>query len=248
MNLVGDSSDQNVPAVLGTNTVANGRGVVGNSTSTSGTGVLGQAVGGDGVFGNSTGGRGVVGHSTNQAGVAGDSDQADGVTGVVNDKGGFAGFFGGDLSVTGSIKATGDICLVNADCAEDFDILGAEEIQPGTVMVINEEGALKASERAYDTRVAGVISGAGALKPGLILGRTTSPNQRVPIALLGKAYCKVDASPLPIQVGDLLTSSPTRGHAMKAVDPLQSFGAVIGKALKPLESGQGLIPILIALQ
>lgn len=115
-------------------------------------------------------------------------------------------------------------------------------------MVINEEGALEASERVYDKRVVGVISGAGDLRPGLIIGRTISPGHRAPIALLGKANCKVSASPLPIQVGDLLTSSPMRGHAMKAVDPLQSFGAVIGKALKPLESGHGLIPILIALQ
>jgi hypothetical protein len=51
-----------------------------------------------------------------------------------------------------------------------------------------------------------------------------------------------------IDVGDLLTTSPNPGHAMKASDPLKAFGAVIGKALRPLNEGQGLIPILIALQ
>jgi hypothetical protein len=35
---------------------------------------------------------------------------------------------------------------------------------------------------------------------------------------------------------------------MKAEDPLKAFGAVIGKALRPLAEGQGLVPILIALQ
>ena len=35
---------------------------------------------------------------------------------------------------------------------------------------------------------------------------------------------------------------------MKASDPGASFGAVIGKALRALEQGQGLIPVLIALQ
>ena len=70
----------------------------------------------------------------------------------------------------------------------------------------------------------------------------------MPIALMGKVYCKVDASYGAIEVGDLLTTSPTPGHAMKADDPLKAFGAVIGKALQPLELGQGLIPILIALQ
>ena len=51
-----------------------------------------------------------------------------------------------------------------------------------------------------------------------------------------------------IEIGDLLTTSPTPGHAMKADDPLKAFGTVIGKALRPLAAGQGLLPILIALQ
>jgi hypothetical protein len=33
---------------------------------------------------------------------------------------------------------------------------------------------------------------------------------------------------------------------MKATDSAQAFGAVIGKALKPLREGQGVIPILVA--
>jgi hypothetical protein len=45
-----------------------------------------------------------------------------------------------------------------------------------------------------------------------------------------------------------LTTSPTPGHAMKADDASRTFGSVIGKALRPLESGQTLIPILVALQ
>jgi len=66
--------------------------------------------------------------------------------------------------------------------------------------------------------------------------------------LVGKVYCKVDSRYAAIEVGDLLTTSPTPGHAMKALDREQAFGAVIGKALRPLAEGQGLIPILIALQ
>jgi hypothetical protein len=70
----------------------------------------------------------------------------------------------------------------------------------------------------------------------------------MPIALMGKVYCKVDATYGAIDVGDLLTTSPTLGHAMKADDPMKAFGSVIGKALRPLKEGQELIPILIALQ
>jgi hypothetical protein len=107
---------------------------------------------------------------------------------------------------------------------------------------------LRTSNNVYDKRVAGVVSGFNDLKPAIILGRVQSPNKRLPIALLGKVYCKVDARHSPIKVGDLLTTSATPGHAMKADDILRAFGAVIGKALRPLCEGTGIIPILVALQ
>ena len=152
------------------------------------------------------------------------------------------------LEVNGNIVTNGDIRLTNADCAEDFDICETEQIEPGTVMVLGEEGNLQQSQHAYDKRVAGVVSGAGNYKPGIVLDKQESSNTRKPIALLGKVFCKVDAGHGAIEIGDLLTTSPTPGHAMKANDPLKAFGAVIGKALRPLMEGQGLIPILIALQ
>lgn len=115
-------------------------------------------------------------------------------------------------------------------------------------MVLDQDGALQRSQQAYDKRVAGVISGAGDYKPGIVLDKQQSSERRVPVALVGKVYCKVDADYASIEVGNLLTTSPTAGHAMKAGDHLKAFGAVIGKALRPLKEGQNLIPILIALQ
>jgi hypothetical protein len=152
------------------------------------------------------------------------------------------------LSVNGDVEVTGDVRFLNADCAEDFDVSGAEEIEPGTVMVLDEEGAVKRSEQAYDTRVAGVVSGAGGLKPGIILDRRGSSDGRMPVALMGKVACKVDARYSPIEVGDLLTTSPTAGHAMKADDPRRAFGAVLGKALRALNEGTDTIPVMVALQ
>jgi hypothetical protein len=151
------------------------------------------------------------------------------------------------LEVNGNIRVTGDVILTGADCAEDFDVKDAQALEPGTVMVIGDEDRLHESQLAYDSRVAGVLSGAGDYRPGIILGKEQSQNNRLPLALSGKVFCKVDAQYSPIGVGDLLTTSPTPGHAMKATDPLKAFGAVIGKALRPLVEGQGLIPILIAL-
>ncbi len=152
------------------------------------------------------------------------------------------------LEVVGNISVTGDIGLGNADCAEEFDIADPHSAEPGTVMVLSEEGVLRESHQAYDKRVAGVISGAGSYRPGIVLDKQVSKTKRIPIGLLGKVYCKIDAQSSPIEVGDLLTTSCIPGHAMKASDPLKAFGSVIGKALRPLKEGRGLIPILIALQ
>jgi hypothetical protein len=146
------------------------------------------------------------------------------------------------------VAVTGDIRLGNADCAEDFDIADDAGVEPGTVMVLGDEGALHQSKQPYDKRVAGVISGAGDYKPGIVLDKRPSQHKRQPVALLGKVYCKVDAQYGSVEVGDLLTTSATPGHAMKVGEPLQAFGTVIGKALRPLKEGQDLIPILIALQ
>lgn len=143
---------------------------------------------------------------------------------------------------------TGDIRLQGADCAEEFDVAELEKIDPGTVLVINEDGKLHPCENHYDKKVAGVVSGGNGSSPAIILDRRPTKNNRLSIALNGKTYCKVDAEYSPIEVGDLLTTSTTPGYAMKADDPLKAFGAVIGKALRPLRERKGLIPILVALQ
>ena len=159
-----------------------------------------------------------------------------------------AGDFYGNVAFRNDVNVFGDVILTGADCAEEFEVAEAAEIEPGTVVVLDQDGALHQSHQAYDKRVAGVISGAGDYRPGLILDRRQSQDYRVPVALVGKVYCKVDAQYAPIEVGDLLTTSSTPGHAMKADDPSKAFGSVIGKALRPLEAGQAMIPILIALQ
>jgi hypothetical protein len=206
-------------------------GVFGESSSDTDSGVLG---------GNSGNGNGVWGFSKGGTAVGGQSDTGIAVFG----KGGrVAGRFEGDVEVTGDIRLVG-----GADVAEDFSIVEGEQPEPGTVMVLNAEGSLRESHAAYDRRVAGVLSGAGGYRPGLILDKQESKAQRLPVALVGKAYCKVDAQYSRIEVGDLLTTSPTPGHAMKADDPIKAFGAVIGKALSGLPEGRGMIPILVTLQ
>jgi hypothetical protein len=71
---------------------------------------------------------------------------------------------------------------------------------------------------------------------------------RCALALTGKVWCKVDADCAPVEIGDMLTSSPTPGHAMRATDQARAFGSVIGKSLGSLQAGRGLVLVLVALQ
>lgn len=147
------------------------------------------------------------------------------------------------IKITGS---NGDIEFLNADVAEEFEI-AAEHTSgatPGIVMVLEESGRLKPCSEAYDSRVVGIIAGAGQFRPGIVLDRNGGRNRRA-IALMGKTYCYVDATAGPIRVGDMLTTSPRAGHAMRVSDREKAFGAVIGKALEPLSHGVGLIPVLV---
>ena len=136
--------------------------------------------------------------------------------------------------------ASGRLHVQGADCAELFSLAPGSLSDAGTLMVIDNEECLRPCNAPYDRRVAGVLSAS----PGITLGS----NFGVPLALAGRVACKVDASYALVEVGDLLTTSPTPGHAMKATDASLAFGAVIGKALRPLPAGQALIPILVALQ
>jgi hypothetical protein len=163
---------------------------------------------------------------------------------------------GGALTVVGLIKAEGDVTvggdvlLSGADCAEQFDVSADAELpEPGTVVVLGDDGGLAVSQEAYDRKVAGVVSGAGDYKHAIVLDKRPGPaDGRVAVALAGKVYCNIDAGYAPIAVGDLLTTSPTPGHAMKATDPSRAHGSIIGKALQALDGDRALIPILVALQ
>ncbi|MCB0790408.1 MAG: hypothetical protein H6595_10140 [Flavobacteriales bacterium] len=139
-----------------------------------------------------------------------------------------------------------------ADLAEHFEVIDAEGlVEPGMLVSIAEDGSgrLVPSTRPYDHRVAGVVSGANGVMPGLTLRQEgTTADGEVPVALNGRVYVWADATYGPIAPGDLLTSSDRAGHAMKASDPERTSGTVIGKAMTTLDSGTGLVLVLVNLQ
>jgi hypothetical protein len=112
-----------------------------------------------------------------------------------------------------------------------------------------DAGKLVVSRRAYDRRVAGIISGAGGVKPGLMMGQQGSiADGKYPVALTGRVWVYCDATRYAIKPGDLLTSSATRGHAMKVQNHAKAQGAILGKAMTGLKTGRGLVLVLVTLQ
>jgi len=141
-----------------------------------------------------------------------------------------------------------------SDLSEQFEVKGIHEKvrpEPGMVVCIDSEhpGELVVSSRAYDRTVAGVLSGAGGIQTGMLMGQTgTEADGKYPVALTGRVYVKADASCGNIRPGDLLTTAETPGHVMKVADYTKAQGATIGKAMSPLSEGQGLVLVLVALQ
>ena len=105
---------------------------------------------------------------------------------------------------------------------------------------------LKLATEPYDTHVAGVVSGANGITPGIALRQAGAPGGQN-VALSDRVYMLADATSSPIRPGDLLTTSACPGYAMKVTD-VRAQGAVLGKAMSALISGKGSVLVLMCLQ
>ena len=109
-------------------------------------------------------------------------------------------------------------------------------------------GQVVRAEGAYNKAVLGVISTA----PGVSLGNGEHEGGagnagKAPVSLIGRVPCKVSAENGPIRPGDLLTTSSTPGQAMRCEGVERCFGSTIGKALDALDSGTGVMDIMVML-
>jgi hypothetical protein len=161
----------------------------------------------------------------------------------------------GNVYADGTYYGAGGVSAGNADLAE-MVAPGETELEAGDVLVIGLDGRMIRSYAAYQSAVAGVYS----TEPGFIAGRKLDDEdnplnpERIPLAIVGIVPVKASAENGPIVPGDLLTTSATPGHAMKA-EPLvldgRTFfpsGTIVGKALQPLAEGTGIIQMLVMLQ
>lgn len=158
---------------------------------------------------------------------------------------------GAMLDVAGTTRTNVLMIDGGMDLAEPFVIADAHTIEPGMVVAIDPDnpGQLRLAAAAYDRTVAGVVSGAGGINPGLILQQEGSVSVGDhPVALTGRVYVYADAANGPIVPGDLLTTADTPGHAMKVTDYARAQGAILGKAMSRLDEGTGLVLVLVTLQ
>ena len=152
-----------------------------------------------------------------------------------------------------NVAANASVCTLTirggCDVAEPF-VMSASAVTKGSVVVIDEQhpGQLKLSDRPYDTRVAGIVSGANGINPGLALHQAGALADGQNVALSGRVYVLADASGSPITPGDLLTTSESPGYAMKVTDHARAQGAILGKAMTGLKEGKGVVLVLVTLQ
>jgi len=139
-----------------------------------------------------------------------------------------------------------------SDLSENFDVnADKDELKSGMIVSIDPKnpGELVLAREAYDAKVAGILSGAGGVKPGMLMSQKGSvADGKHPVALTGRVYCHVDASHGAIEPGDMITTSTTPGHGMKATNRERAFGSIIGKAMTGLTEGKGLVLVLVNLQ
>jgi hypothetical protein len=144
----------------------------------------------------------------------------------------WAGYFEGKLKTTDT-SGTNHVY----DVAELIPC--AKNVEAGDVVTVNPNKyreAIKAA-KAYDHSMVGIISA----DPQFSIGDKEKANKEKPgknfqfIALAGQVPVKVDASYGPIKPGDLLTSSPDPGYAMKATEA----GSTVGVALESFDGSKG---------
>lgn len=136
-----------------------------------------------------------------------------------------------------------------ADLAEPF-AMSHDGLEPGTVVVIDEKnpGKLRRSTHAYDKKVAGIVSGANGIEPGISMIQEDKLEAGENVALSGRVYVKANTAAGIIEPGDLLTTSSTAGEAMKAAKHDKAQGAILGKAMTSLNEGTGMVLVLVTLQ
>lgn len=160
---------------------------------------------------------------------------------------GNSGSYQRDLIVHHGGMAEVKCIQINGGCDIKENLNSLENLEPGDVVVIDEKnpGNIRRTTETYDKKVAGVISGANGINPGISLSQEDVLDGDYPLTMLGRVYVKVTGK---VEVGDMLTTSPKPGFAMSAKDYSKANGTVVGKAMTANDGGEGMVLVLVNLQ
>jgi hypothetical protein len=129
-------------------------------------------------------------------------------------------------SGTNTVRSGSSMTAFRVRGADLAEVYYAQDISVEEGDVVAMDGGIsqiRKSNRAYDSKVIGVVS----TKPGLVMGEADGSGKPIIVGLSGRVPVKVSTENGPIQPGDFLTASSTPGVAMKATGK----GQVIGQAL-----------------
>ena len=150
-------------------------------------------------------------------------------------------YTGAMTSMTGNVTTTANVAASffvgtataarYADLAEKYE--SDAEYEAGTVLVFGGEAEVTACEEELDHRVAGVVS----TDPAYMMNADAEGQY---VALTGRVPCKVVG---PVAKGDLMVASSVKGHAK--ADNNAGPGRIIGKAIGEIDSGEGVIEVLV---
>ena len=150
-------------------------------------------------------------------------------------------YTGAMTSMTGNITTTANVsgaffvgtatAARYADLAEKYE--SDAEYEAGTVLVFGGEAEVTACEEELDHRVAGVVS----TDPAYMMNAEAEGQY---VALTGRVPVKVVG---PVAKGDLMVASSVKGHAK--ADNNAGPGRIIGKAIGEIDSGEGVIEVLV---
>jgi hypothetical protein len=258
------SADGNVIGVDGVTFSDQGIGVLGNRTNPTASGFGGGGVRGQTSAANFAFTYGTAGVATAATG------SSVGILGQTYSPNGTAGFFanvaGGNILIggigqpatwvfrvdgTGRVFADGGFQPNGADFAESMAVAGdRSEYEAGDLLAIDPTANRRVAlaHEPYSTLVAGIYSTRPGMLGSVRKADDPAPTGDIPLAVVGIVPCKVTTENGLIQVGDLLVTSSTVGHAMKGTDRSRMLGAVVGKALERLAKGTGVIQVLVTLQ
>jgi hypothetical protein len=143
-----------------------------------------------------------------------------------------------------------------SDFAEALPVVGdSENYEPGDVLVLAEDGSgVEKSSEPSSRRIVGVYSTRPAILGADKEGDTRVDSNDIPVAILGIVPTKVTTENGPIRIGDLLVTASTPAHATKAKSvtindaEIYPTGAILGKALEPLQKTEGVIKVLVMLR